>query len=124
LAKACGISIVALRPLLHPDQSAACHPGKVIARAGEDTPKAMVLLTGWACYQRISQNGRRQIFGFILPGDLMGCWSAKRRMEADIVAITPLTVLKAAEFSCAVQQREGYAVTPSSVVVGNTMVWA
>ncbi len=32
----------------------------------------LILLSGWACYQRILHDGRRQILQFILPGDLIG----------------------------------------------------
>jgi CRP-like cAMP-binding protein len=32
----------------------------------------LVLLTGWACYQRLLGDGRRQIISFLLPGDLIG----------------------------------------------------
>jgi CRP-like cAMP-binding protein len=32
----------------------------------------LVLLAGWACYQRLLGDGRRQIISFILPGDIIG----------------------------------------------------
>ncbi len=32
----------------------------------------MMLLSGWACYQRLLSDGRRQIVRFLLPGDLVG----------------------------------------------------
>ena len=35
-------------------------------------PSPQVLLTGWACYQRVLGDGRRQIIGFLLPGDVIG----------------------------------------------------
>ena len=35
-----------------------------------DSPK--LLVAGWACRQRFLSDGRRQIFDFILPGDVYG----------------------------------------------------
>lgn len=109
LAKASGTSIEELRSFLRTDQVYICHPGKILAREGEYPPGPSILLSGWACHQRISKDGRRQIFAFILPGDLMGCWSLEMRLQADIVAITPLMVLRAGELCWAVQQLERYA---------------
>jgi CRP-like cAMP-binding protein len=33
---------------------------------------ARVIISGWACRQRTLPDGRRQIFGFLLPGDTVG----------------------------------------------------
>lgn len=35
-------------------------------------PPPFVLLSGWACRLRILTDGRRQIIGFLLPGDVVG----------------------------------------------------
>jgi CRP-like cAMP-binding protein len=109
LAKASGINIDGLRPLLRNELAYVCPQGKLLARAGDDAAGPKILLSGWACYQRILECGRRQIFSFVLPGDLLGNWSGRRRLQADIVAITPLLVLKASEFSWAVAQQGRYA---------------
>lgn len=52
-----------------------------------------LLLDGWALRQRALADGRRQIFGFVLPGDLFGL-SASRGAgaAAGMVALTPVTV--------------------------------
>ena len=39
---------------------------------GEPIHKPRVLLSGWACRQRTLSSGRRQIFDFLVPGDLIG----------------------------------------------------
>lgn len=46
--------------------------GAEIYREGEPIRKPRLVLSGWACRQRMLADGRRQIFGFILPGDLIG----------------------------------------------------
>lgn len=95
LANVSGMNINELRPFLRADQTCVCHPGKAVALEGEDEPAPRILLSGWACYQRIAKSGRRQIFAFALPGDFIACWPERRRLQADIVAITPLLMLKA-----------------------------
>jgi CRP-like cAMP-binding protein len=41
---------------------------------GDRLSRVTLLVSGWACQQRILSDGRRQIFGFALPGDLLGAW--------------------------------------------------
>ncbi len=55
---------VTLQPSSAPPQTEFCVEGRVLA------PR--VLLSGWACYQRILGDGRRQIVSFVLPGDFIG----------------------------------------------------
>lgn len=52
----------AARPL--PAQSELCVEGRV--------QPPLILLSGWACYQRLLGDGRRQIISFLLPGDIIG----------------------------------------------------
>jgi len=104
LANTSGMNIDELRPFLRADQTCTCRPGKVVALEGEEEPAPRILLSGWACYQRIAMSGRRQIFAFVLPGDFIGCWPGKRRLQADIVAITPLFMLKAGALRWAAQR--------------------
>ena len=47
-----------------PTQSELCVEGRV--------QPPLVLLSGWACYQRLLGDGRRQIISFLLPGDIVG----------------------------------------------------
>ena len=50
------------------------------------------LLSGWACRQRVMSDGRRQIFCFLIPGDII-CASAGSVASsfASVVALTPVT---------------------------------
>jgi CRP-like cAMP-binding protein len=47
------------------------------------------LLSGWACRQRVMPDGRRQIFGFLIPGDVVGTPSGPLTSTfASVVALT------------------------------------
>jgi CRP-like cAMP-binding protein len=46
--------------------------GSIILGQGESDAKIYTLYTGWAARFRISRDGRRQIFSFHMPGDLVG----------------------------------------------------
>ncbi len=55
-----------------------------------------ILLTGWACYQRLLGDGRRQIISFLLPGDIIG--TVLRPMLPSpyaALALTPVVVADA-----------------------------
>lgn len=41
-----------------------------IAREGEEPRDVLIVLSGWACRYKLLPDGRRQIIGFCLPGDL------------------------------------------------------
>jgi CRP-like cAMP-binding protein len=52
-----------------------------------------LMLDGWALRQRVLSDGRRQIFGFVLPGDLFGLSACRGAgAAAGMVALTPVTV--------------------------------
>jgi CRP-like cAMP-binding protein len=65
---------------------------------GERTPlpKPRFLLTGWVARMRWLSDGRRQILGFILPGEAIGlCPRPHPLALATTVALTPLTTVAA-----------------------------
>jgi CRP-like cAMP-binding protein len=66
----------------------------LIAGAGLSTyVPPRFLLSGWACRQRVMPDGRRQIFGFLIPGDVVGASSASVTSAfASIVALTPVMI--------------------------------
>jgi CRP-like cAMP-binding protein len=47
-------------------------PGSELLAEGELMDNSRVMLSGWACRTRMLADGRRQIFEFIMPGDLYG----------------------------------------------------
>lgn len=47
--------------------------GKRLFSAGETLKYAFTLKQGWAIYEKLLQNGRRQVLHVALPGDFIGC---------------------------------------------------
>jgi hypothetical protein len=47
------------------------------------------LLSGWACRQRVMPNGGRQIFGFLIPGDIVSASSGS--VSATFSSVVALT---------------------------------
>lgn len=64
-------------------------PAGAALQAGE-RPREVVILSGWACEQRILDDGRRQIFSFLLPGDPVEIQSAAMRGARQVLAVTRL----------------------------------
>jgi CRP-like cAMP-binding protein len=58
------------------------------------TPDAVcVIQEGWACRYRVLDNGRRQIVGFLLPGDLFDLnVFVLKEMDHSIASISPVTL--------------------------------
>ncbi len=56
-----------------------------------------LLLSGWACRQRIRSNGRRIIFSFLLPGDIMGSHLAEPKCGSSIASTIALTQVTAVD---------------------------
>ncbi len=72
----------------HDPRVELCQEGRV--------PVPRILLSGWACRQRMLGDGRRQIISFLLPGD--PCSLLERPAVAShcaVVALTTVTVVEA-----------------------------
>jgi CRP-like cAMP-binding protein len=66
--------------------------GTELLREGEIIPGPRYILEGWALRTRYLSDGRRQIFGFVLPGDAIGLCERERPLAlTNIVCCTPLT---------------------------------
>jgi CRP-like cAMP-binding protein len=85
---------------------AAPHPaGAELNSERAPLPKPRFVLTGWAARTRWLSDGRRQIMGFILPGEAMGlCLRPHPLALAATVALTPLTTVDAGPVLRALQQ--------------------
>lgn len=66
-------------------------PGEEIVSEGEACARPRFIVSGWACRQRVLSDGRRQIFGFLLPGDGFGL---RRRLGPELATIVALTALE------------------------------
>lgn len=62
-----------------------------LAREGDPPRYSWLILEGWAARYKLLPDGRRQIVGFLLPGDLCELEpTALERMDHSIAAISPL----------------------------------
>jgi len=65
-----------------------CRPGRHVT--------ARILISGWACRQRTLPDGRRQIFGFLIPGDSVGLGPGSCSLdEVSTVAVTRVECMDA-----------------------------
>jgi CRP-like cAMP-binding protein len=78
---------------------------------GERLENPRLLLAGWACRQRYLSDGRRQIFDFILPGDIYGlCLRPQAVALCNAVTLTRATISNAAALGDAVLSHpDGYS---------------
>jgi CRP-like cAMP-binding protein len=77
--------------------------GAELIGQGERLETPRLLLAGWACRQRYLSDGRRQIFDFILPGDLYGlCLRPQAVALCHAVTLTRATISNAAALGDAV----------------------
>jgi CRP-like cAMP-binding protein len=70
------------------------YPGADLCREGE-RPPARVIVSGWAARARVLPDGRRQIFAFLLPGDMIGV----QPQPTITSAVTALTHVETADIS-------------------------
>ena len=60
---------------------------------GQPIREPRLVLSGWACRTHTLSDGRRQVLGFLLPGDLIGfCHQPNPIASASMLALTPLTL--------------------------------
>ena len=77
--------------------------GAELIAQGERLEQPRLLLAGWACRQRYLSDGRRQIFDFILPGDLYGlCLRPQAIALCNAVTLTRATISNASALGDAV----------------------
>jgi CRP-like cAMP-binding protein len=70
--------------------------GTELLREGEVIPGPRYILEGWALRTRYLSDGRRQIFGFVLPGDAIGLCEREQPLAlTNVVSCTPLVLCDA-----------------------------
>ena len=63
---------------------------------GRPITEAVLILSGWACRVRMLSDGRRQILGFLVAGDLLGCCQHARPVASTtVVALTDVSLCAA-----------------------------
>ncbi|MGH6879127.1 MAG: Crp/Fnr family transcriptional regulator [Rhizomicrobium sp.] len=84
----------------HTEELAA---GTELIREGEALDSPRLLMAGWACRFRTLPDGRRQIFEFILPGDIYGlCLRPQAIALTTSLALTPVVIADAAALGNAI----------------------
>jgi CRP-like cAMP-binding protein len=69
--------------------------GEELAVEGSEATRPRFIVSGWACRHRVLADGRRQIFGFLLPGDGLGLSSRCDRELSTVAALTALETVDA-----------------------------
>jgi CRP-like cAMP-binding protein len=87
LAQQCGLPLAGLRALLKPAKARCISAGETWAGSPHPGTQPAIILSGWGCEHRILECGRRQIYSFLVPGDLLSA------AKADIGSLTPMVVL-------------------------------
>jgi CRP-like cAMP-binding protein len=71
--------------------------GQCLIAEGERLDAPRLLLAGWACRMRTFPDGRRQIFEFILPGEMYGlCLRPQAVALSTLITLTPAVIADAA----------------------------
>ena len=79
--------------------------GSEMAGSQDQQPRPKLIISGWACRERIMPNGRRQLLSILLPGDLIGSCLNQRALDlVEIVAISNVRVMNIAGLLRAVEE--------------------
>ncbi len=69
---------------------------EVGGEASHGSGRPQVIVSGWACDMRILCDGRRQIFAFLIPGDLIAATTTPGLEPYAVVALTQLLLVSRA----------------------------
>jgi CRP-like cAMP-binding protein len=79
---------------------------------GQPIGETSLMLSGWAARIRILEDGRRQILGFLLPGDLMGhCYHDQPVAASTVMTITDVTLCPAPDSGASPGLARTYALS-------------
>lgn len=80
--------------------------GTSICPNDDGSPHPRLIVSGWACRPRFLPDGRRQVLGVLLPGDLMGDRGERRPLALNpVVALTPVRTIGVGPLVSAVRTR-------------------
>jgi CRP-like cAMP-binding protein len=80
--------------------------GTELVAEGQSLDFPRLLMSGWACRLRMLPDGRRQIFEFILPGDLYGlCLRPQAVALTTAIALTPVMIADATGLGAAITRQ-------------------
>lgn len=81
-------------------------PGSMICPHGDGSPHPRLIASGWACRPRIMPDGRRQLLGLVLPGDLIGDRGERRPLALNpAMALTQVRTVGAGRLFDALASR-------------------
>ena len=81
-------------------------PGTTICPHEDGSPHPRLIVSGWACRPRILPDGRRQVLGLLLPGDMMGDRGDRRPLALNpVVALTQVRTISLARLVVAVREK-------------------
>lgn len=84
--------------------------GSEIVQERERAPEPAFIASGWACRVRILKSGRRQIIGFLLPGDAIGLRGAAEPDAATTIgALTHVESISARDLIARVERSNQYS---------------
>jgi CRP-like cAMP-binding protein len=91
------LSTAEINLILSLNEGAKTHaPGSIICPKGDGSPYPRLIASGWACRPRIMPDGRRQMLGVLLPGDLIGDRGERRPLAmCPAVALTSVRTVSA-----------------------------
>ena len=93
------------RELLAQSYSARCYDaGSTVPMPEDPSMRPTYIVSGWACRERISANGDRQLLAILLPGDLIWRTGETPLELLEVVAINKLTVINVANAMRAIAQ--------------------
>lgn len=68
--------------------------GSTICPHEDGSPHPRLMVSGWACRPRIMADGRRQMLGLLVPGDMMGDRADRRPLALNpVIALTPVRTI-------------------------------
>jgi CRP-like cAMP-binding protein len=72
-------------------------PGAEVRMPEEPSLRPTLIVSGWACRERITASGHRQLLSILLPGDLIWDGGEERPLDLlEVVAVNKLTVINVA----------------------------